>query len=390
MRALASTFFLTHNKPCKSLAVTSHDSRSAITTHVHTISLIYQSTDWRPWLLHFSTLQAFRRTLRPIMKGNPYEYTTYTKRDLQRMLSGRDLATTGNKAELVARLTEYDSHQWVLSQSMNLLPNMTIRWHSLYSPFPFLKLPGEVRNEIYRYVAVASNNAPKTRPTVPGSYFEYQSSNIDMGNKHNSASITAPGLFYICSQVYHESRVFFYRYHDFRLYIWQDHKAFMYHLKASVDFKRHNKCMERMFSWLDAIGPDMRKAIRNLDIELQCHESLDVTPYSDFIDDLHGSLSDDTTVTYRPIATNLKNGLNVLWKLAKVFYKRDPGRVPRLEYPAWARPPISTQRDEDDIWNWINSPFYGNPLRRRNAGVSSLTFESGARWFGGEWEGIDM
>ena len=210
-----------------------------------------------------------------------------------------------------------------------------------------------------------------------------------MGNKQNSASITAPGLFYICSQVYHESRVFFYRYHDFSLYIWQDYKGRTAHWKALLGSRRHNKCMERVFSWLDAIGADMRKEIRTLDIELQCYESVSVEAYSYFVDDLHDRLSDTATVAYRSVSTHPMNGLAVLWGLGKAFYERDHGQVPRLEYPAWAVPRIhSWNGDDDNIWNTSQSPFSGYPPRRRSVEVPSLTFEPGAGWFGGELERV--
>ena len=148
--------------------------------------------------------------------------------------------------------------------------------------------------------------------------------------------------------------------------------------------------MKRMISWLDAVGPDMRKEIRNLDIELQCYESVDVTAYSCFIDDLHGRLSDDATVTYRPVAASPMNGLEVLYKLGRVFYGRDPGQVPRFEYPAWANPLRAPPGDEDNIWYYLNPYFLGSPPRRRNVEVLSLTFEPGAGWFGGKSEGIDV
>lgn len=38
-------------------------------------------------------------------------YKIYTNADLRRLLEQRDLPTTGNKAELVARLTAYDYDQ---------------------------------------------------------------------------------------------------------------------------------------------------------------------------------------------------------------------------------------------------------------------------------------
>lgn len=120
-------------------------------------------------------------------------------------------------------------------------------WLIITCLFSFLKLSGETRNEIYKYVA-AFNIKARRRCSIK--WFAKQpddhSVNIYLGNRQNQALTSLSGLFLVCSQVYHESRVLFYRYHDFRLYIWQDEKGLLSRLKAWFGMKNHGECMERI------------------------------------------------------------------------------------------------------------------------------------------------
>lgn len=263
--------------------------------------------------------------------------------------------------------------------------NYLIRhWLIITSPFPFLKLPGEIRNEIYKYVA-ASNNKARRRCPIKWSAKQPDdhSVNIYLGNRQNQACTTLPGLFLVCSQVYHESRVLFHRHHDFRLYIWQGEKGLLSHLKAWFGMKNHGECMERIFTWLDIIRKDMRKEIRTLKIELQCHEAVSVDEYLCFMDDLHARLSDRATVIYRPMAASPMTGVTALWKLGKAFYDRDHMRIPRFEYLAWAVPFNQAVLRYSTIWACSSVPLVKAP-KRRAVGVPSLIFGPGAGWFGGK------
>lgn len=99
MESLAHILLLTHNKPRTTLFAISYYLRSVNPTHSPTVSF----TPTKSYiLLHSFNFQS---------KLAMYEYVTYTKPDLKRMLRQRRLRVSGTKAELVTRLAENDSDQ---------------------------------------------------------------------------------------------------------------------------------------------------------------------------------------------------------------------------------------------------------------------------------------
>lgn len=229
------------------------------------------------------------------------------------------------------------------------------------SPFPFLKLPVEIRIEIYKYAAASDDIPPKStiksaielQHPSPHAYFGDLSAYLH--DLRNQESIAQPGLFQTCSQVYHESRVFFYRHHKFKFYIRQEDNRVMSHQKT----KRHHTCLEMWFRWFTTIGVDMQKQIRTLKFGLTCCDLENVMAYTRFIEDLHARLSDRATVIYRGTSINSLTERAILSGLADIFQARGNKRAPHLEYPV------------APVGQWTDRPV--NPV---------LTFGPGLGWFG--------
>ena len=129
------------------------------------------------------------------------------------------------------------------------------------SPFRFLNLPGEIRNEIYKYIIAADAELlklVKTKSRVPDHTAE-------TCEKANRASTSQPALFRTCSQIRAESRGLFYHYHAFTLHIWVEedkevHKGLLSHIFWWFEHARREKSsLERVMRWLDAIGAEARR-----------------------------------------------------------------------------------------------------------------------------------
>ena len=192
------------------------------------------------------------------------------------------------------------------------------------------------------------------------------------GDIQNQATIAQPGFFNTCSQIYHESRAFFYRHHEFKLYIWQE-----------PGMKQHSKCLKKMLNWLGTIGVEMQKQIRTLEINLQCDPTSDLGTYIWFVDNLHSMLSDhQATVIYRPISQmRARHDVAFLWGIGKVLQVGNPGRVPQLEHPNWSVRGSPASGNEADVWTWARNPLAYTP-RKPNAERPSLTFGPDEGWFG--------
>ena len=241
-----------------------------------------------------------------------------------------------------------------------------------------MKLPAEIRCEIYKYVA-AAENAPKKGKAKVVSERHGLAYHIAAGEVKNQASIMPPGLFRTCTQVYMESRYLFYRHHPFKLQIWHEEKrskSILERLAEWVGLWRHTTCLDRTTRWLDAIGGQTLKQIRILEIEVHPWSATGWRAYVRFIDDLHARLSDETTLVYRSTARGFE-ALDTLWALGKMFYDRDPSRVPQFEYPGWYPGLIPTGLFLAGITPGICPPLPSRRLGSR----PSLIFGPGLGWF---------
>ena len=285
------------------------------------------------------------------------DYAEYTRQQIQHISKERHLRAVGTKYELVARLIDYDNN------------------HS--SPSPFLGLPGEIRNKIYQYVATFQKprNASAIKSAIDRRELPLH---VCAGDLQNQASIALPGFFHTCSQIYQESRPFFYRHREFKLHIWQD-----------PEMKRESRCLKKVLAWFDTIGVKMQKQIQTLEIDLKCDRQTDLYAYIWFVDTLHAKLSDKATVIYRPISRmRARHDVSFLWGIGRNLHVRDPRRVPQYEHPNWSlRGSLSpgTGASTMGTLGYARNPLDYTP-KKNNVDRPSLTFGPGEGWFGHETE----
>ena len=238
-----------------------------------------------------------------------------------------------------------------------------------------MKLPGEIRDEIYKYVATFQKprNSGEIKSAIDSRELPHH---VCAGDIQNQASIAQPGLFHTCSQIYQESRAAFFRYRDFKLHIWQD-----------PGMKQQSRCLKKMLAWFDIIGVEMQKQIRTLEIDLQCDKSTDLHAYIWFVDTVHAKLSDKATVIYRPISQmRARHDVAFLWGIGRTLHVRDPRRVPQYEHPNWSiRGSHSPENEAGPLGTlgYAKNPLAYTP-KRANADRPSLTFGPGEGWFGHE------
>ena len=251
------------------------------------------------------------------------------------------------------------------------------------SPFRFLNLPGEIRNEIYKYAStmppIALKKPKKPRNSAPNPPL----SGLSDAEKHsfekeNLVSTQLPALFLTCSQIHTESRLLFYRHHVFKFRVWYEEQNAWLKLAKRLRFYLQTTCLERVIGWLDAIGPQARKQIRKIEIELHCDDLREMGNYAPFVHDLHARLPDEATVVYRSASRYLDQQVLLLKELGKKLFSGDPIRLARLGAAHWFR-----KRGGASPWEVYLFQLYDEHGRRREEEGPSLTFGPGQGWFGG-------
>ena len=230
---------------------------------------------------------------------------------------------------------------------------------------------------IYTYLAV-SYRTPETSKTKFTFRFRDFPHDTRISEAENLNSIMQPGLFRTCSQIYWESRLIFYRHHNFKLHIWRDEYKNLLDCLTAWFFSK--SCLKRVTKWLDVIGAEARRQIRSLEIEVHddnAHLMSPRTAYGAFINDLHARLSEEATVVYRPGPRCHNAG--VLWELGKIFYDKDLARVPKFEHPHWSVRGWKYWRGS--VWALPRDWFLPLPTKSRVA-RPSLTFGPGLGFFG--------
>lgn len=205
-----------------------------------------------------------------------------------------------------------------------------------------MKLPVEIRVEIYIYAAT-SDDVPKkyraesTVDSKKPSSSDYRGnldgymSDLDayFGDLRNQEIIAQPGLFQACSQIYHESHVFFYRHHEFKFVIWQDNN----NVTSHPNTEPYHALLAKVLRWLDNIGVDMQEQIRTVEFRLLRCGSANVTAYTRFIEAVHAKISDQATIIYRGSGTRRREEYALLSGLADVFGAQKSMRAPQIEHP---------------------------------------------------------
>ncbi|KAF6228952.1 hypothetical protein HO133_007064 [Letharia lupina] len=247
------------------------------------------------------------------------DYMVQKNAELKHLLLLRRLPYSGTKAKMTSRLIAHDLHH----------------------PFPFQKLPPEIRNEIYTLVASQDVlDFPGSKQPGKGHTESLQCFSRFEGLMVNSS------LFRACEQTRAEGLMIFYGYHHFELAV------------------EHGGCFLAILLWLQNIGHFGRKNIRHLNISYvtKC-SSLDMR----HMDQIHEKLSDQATVTY---TSHDYPGL--LWKIGDLYERRNYRRVPVFRIGG-ADGEITTYQytiNFDDLYRGWGRLQY------------SLVFYPGKSWFG--------
>lgn len=184
------------------------------------------------------------------------------------------------------------------------------------SPFPFLKLPSELRNKIYKFAATQY-------------YFDkvdYRDNRYINPQKSHGA-IWQPGLIRCNKQLRNEGRPFFFQLHEFTFDITHHKAAFL--------------------AWFDVIGDAARREIRHLTLDISERminwdrtDRLErfVTSDVPMMDRIHASVSPKAIVTWRA----LEFPPSTLCRVRDVYLKRetDTKKIPftyheRHYEPCW-------------------------------------------------------
>ena len=169
-----------------------------------------------------------------------------------------------------------------------------------HSPFPFERLPPELRNEIYKLVSVSQDTF----------YFDYpdhrvqgHTEGIILNNDFLNIQRQS-AVFRVSKQTRTEGLALFYQYHHFML---------------SVE---HGGCFLAIVQWLRNIGPYWSMHIRYLEIRFRCRSSgLD----SSAISRISRHLSGMATVVYS--AEGIVH-IKSLWRIRNYFWLKDLSGAP--------------------------------------------------------------
>ena len=200
-----------------------------------------------------------------------------------------------------------------------------------HSPFPFERLPPEIRNEIYKLVAVSNENY----------YFGY----VDHRVKGHTEGLILnndflnvqrqSAVFRVSRQTRAEGLALFYQYHHFLL---------------SVE---HGGCFLAIVQWLRNIGPFWRSHIRHLEIRYQCRSSaLDTS----VIGRISRYIGGNATVVYSAEGLSL---VKALWRTRQYFLAREPSAAPGFRIVALGQGGVIHEDLDHDFnrpnWHFIAS-----------------------------------
>ncbi|KAL9133154.1 MAG: hypothetical protein Q9175_005665 [Cornicularia normoerica] len=247
------------------------------------------------------------------------DYMMHKNDELRHLLLLRRLPYSGTKVKMASRLVAHDKKR----------------------PFPFKKLPPEIRNEIYKLVA-SPDAIVSSSSKQPG---KGHTEGVHCFRKFEAVMVNS-SLFRACKETRIEGLSLFYQYHHFELAV------------------EHGGCFLAIQLWLHNIGRLALVSIRYLSISYITKPS----GYYDMrdIDQIHEMLSDKATVTYSSY-----NYPRRLWMIGSLYEQRNNMKVPTFRVTGADRD-ITTYRyriDFSELRGWGRLQY-------------SIVFFPGKSWFG--------
>ncbi len=217
----------------------------------------------------------------------------------------------------------------------------------VHSPFPFLKLPAEVRNKIYELTATTYHSGRL------GNYIKAPSKWYKSRYRSGQETIVQPGLVCCSKQTRSEGLLIFFHNHHF---VFKPQRWGPQPCRPLLD---------GLLPWLDRIGAVGRTHIRHMELVGDLRP-----PDVPAMDRLHARLSDEATVLYQSqAASGWLWDLPTTLRIVHTFQLQNPGKVPVYEIQQ------ITNRQQIDSIHLCHEEI-----------VYSLEFLPGLLWFGRKLE----
>ncbi len=290
----------------------------------------------------------FIQIIMPWVHGQPY--MEQKNAELRNLLILRQLPHSGNKEQMVSRLVAHDRNQSV-QRSTATLPNTEYLLIKNHSPFPFKKLPAELRNQVYKLVSISGHYFESQNPQPPS--FGHTEGARCFESLQSITDHSA--LFRACKQTRTEGLAIFYQYHVFGI---------------SVE---HSGCFIAINRWLDNIGYIGRQNIRDLRIHFggKC-----IAEDICWMSEIHTRLSDQATVVYFP------KRAKSLWKIGRRYYRKNPQKVPLFKIHGLETMPELLQWADKETRDYANPPLWRELAPHNHRLLYSMQFKPGGGWFG--------
>ena len=182
-----------------------------------------------------SKARDFDRWFRKITRC-PFNYKKMTVPELKASLKKRNIKFKGLKGDMIVQLKAYDLDQYISQQ--------LLLWHVPVlidgSPFPFMQLPPEIRNIIYKEVIGDGGVEHLLHKSYAGLY-----------KLRNTAMIHQPTLFKICKSIRSEASPFFYAIRNFH-----------FRLETYFTFRA-------VLTWLKTLAPGLSGSIKTMHFTLR-------------------------------------------------------------------------------------------------------------------------
>ena len=190
----------------------------------------------------------------------------------------------------------------------------------IYSPFPFLNLPSEIRNIIYRLVVKSHARFYESK------VLDKHSLKLLLGQaeyatltrwdiQYNHQAVIQPGLLRTCSQIRKEALILYYENHPFDFNIYADAPM--------------HECLR---NWHSSIGEIGRRHLRHVNFNVCGRYIFFHSPIADIMKKNHTLMGKLVTTAYQRSALDPKEQLCDLWLLVEYMgATRGETNFPRLQ-----------------------------------------------------------